>query len=343
MSRSASISVPNPFETAFRSSAHNTDYLPDFYAAVYEFEKICYTQEAVTDKGMRSMPDEFHDDVHLLTKADAALPMRDPDTHKGDYGKILIVAGSPGCTGAPSFAARAAVRSGAGLVFLAVPESIWAVEAVKNDEAMVIPLPADHNGHISRSAIEPLLKRLGKCDACLAGPGLGLSEGTESLVVQLLSSSRVPLILDADGITCAAAHIDILDKASCPVILTPHEGEFRRLCPEADQAETVPESRAFAIKHHVILVRKSHRTVIAYPDGTVFRNTTGNAGMAKGGSGDVLAGMLLGLVGQGLSLKHAVNAGVYLHGRAGDQCAARFGEYAMTPSDMVMELKNVMR
>ncbi len=289
------------------------------------------------------MPDESSDSVQLLTDTDAALPMRNPNTHKGNYGKVLIVAGSPGYTGAPSFAARAAVRSGAGLVFLAVPESIWAVEAVKNDEAMVTPLPADHDGHLSSSAVEPLLKRLEKCDACLIGPGLGLSVNTESIVVQFLSCSRVPLILDADGITCAAAHIDMLDKASCPVILTPHEGEFRRLCPEADPTKAVSQSRAFAIKHRVILVRKSHRTVIAYPDGTVFQNTTGNPGMAKGGSGDVLAGMLLGLVGQGLGLKRAINMGVFLHGRAGDQCAAKFGEYAMTPSDMVMELKNVMR
>ncbi len=270
----------------------------------------------------------------------AALPKRAPETHKGDYGRVLIIAGSVGYTGAPTFAARAAVRSGAGLVFLGVPVPIYTVTAVKNDEAMVFPLPSGEGGQLSPDALDPILERLAKCDACLVGPGLGLSKGTAKLVRKLLTRCTVPLILDADGINALAAHIDRLDKASCPVYLTPHEGEFRRLCPDTG-AERFQETSDFARNHHVTLIRKAHRTLVALPDGTLYENTTGNPGMAKGGSGDVLAGMLLGLLGQ--RIPDAAQAAVYLHGLAGDRCAERYGEYAMTPSDMIEELGNCIR
>jgi NAD(P)H-hydrate epimerase len=174
-------------------------------------------------------------------------------------------------------------------------------------------------------------------DACLIGIGMGRYEDTAALVEAVLTNARCPVVLDADGINAAAGNIDILKRAACPVILTPHEGEFRRL--NGGKAEWNGGGReaaaaAFAREHGCAMILKGHRTVTAFDDGSVFVNATGNPGMAKGGSGDVLAGMLAGLLGQ-LPLKSAAVASVWLHGRAGDIAAAEYGEYSMTPCDMI--------
>ncbi|MBR5381889.1 MAG: NAD(P)H-hydrate dehydratase [Oscillospiraceae bacterium] len=277
-----------------------------------------------------------------LYEKDIFLPVRRPDTHKGDYGKCLITAGSVGYTGAASMAAHAAVRAGAGLVFLGVPEPIYVIEAVKNDEAIVFPLPSE-GGKLGKKAAEELLERLQSCDAALVGPGLGRSEAVTETVFALLRASTVPLILDADGINAAAAHIDILREAQCPLILTPHEGEFMRLGGDVSAFGREEAAARFAREYGCILVLKGHRTITAFPDGETFLNTTGNAGMAKGGSGDVLAGILTALVGQGLPLNKAVPYAVWLHGRAGDIAAAARGEYSMTPCDMIGALGEAMK
>ena len=271
-----------------------------------------------------------------IAAPDASLPARDENAHKGCFGRVLIVAGSVGFTGAPTFAARAAVRSGAGLVFLAVPESIYAIEAVKNDEAMVFPLP----GSVP-AALKELTPRLQTCDAVLVGPGLGLSSWAWELTYWILENASAPVIVDADGITAVSAHIDVLDKLSCPVILTPHEGEFSRLSDGLSRLSREEAAREFAVKHNVTVVLKGHCTVTAQPDGCCYINTTGNPGMATGGSGDVLAGMILAFLGQ--KLPGAVWKAVYWHGAAGDACAASFGPYAMTPTDMTDCLKSVLR
>ena len=281
-------------------------------------------------------------DVFAFTDADAALPRRRPDAHKGDFGRCLIAAGSVGYTGAPVLAARACVRSGAGLVFLGVPQEIYAIAAVKSDEAMPFPLPST-DGRLTEDAVPELLNRLETADVCLAGPGLGRSAGVSAAVRALLRSCRCPLVLDADGINAIAGHIDLLDEATCPVILTPHPGEFARLAPELAGQSRLSAAGAFAAAHHCTVVLKGHRTVTAFPDGTVYLNTTGNPGMAKGGSGDVLAGMIAGFLAQKLPLETAVPAAVCLHGKAGDLCAAAYGEYAMTPSDMICMLAEVLK
>ncbi len=278
------------------------------------------------------------EDTYEFTAQDACLPVRDERAHKGDFGRVLIIAGSVGFTGAPTFAARAAVRSGAGLVFLGVPEKIYGIEAVKNDEAMVFPLPETLPGALSR-----VLPRLRGCDACLVGPGLGLSEWAKELTWAVLENSRVPLIVDADGITAISRHIDSLDKLSCPLILTPHEGEFARLSDGLSRLSREDAAREFALRHRVTVVLKGHRTVTASPDGVCVVNTTGNPGMATGGSGDVLAGMLLAFLGQGMDPGRASALAVWYHGAAGDLCAKEFGQYAMTPTDMTESLKTVLR
>jgi NAD(P)H-hydrate epimerase len=265
------------------------------------------------------------------------LPARAKVGHKGDYGKALLICGSVGLTGAAFFASQAAVRSGAGLVYLGVPSDIYAITAVKLNEAMPFPLPSDMNGCLSAEAEEAILKRLSGCDVCLLGPGLGRSEGVSRITNAVIRSSKVPLVIDADGINAVSENINILDEAACPIILTPHEGEFLRLGGDLSKGREAGAAE-FANSHDCTLVLKGSGTVIAFSDGRIYRNTTGNPGMAKGGSGDVLSGILTALIGQKLRLADAILLAVWLHGRAGDICKAKFGEYSMTPTDLIHAL-----
>ena len=269
----------------------------------------------------------------------ALLPVRNRDTHKGDYGKILLLCGSRGFTGAAALAAMGALRTGAGLVYLAVPESIYAIEAVKLTEPVVLPLP-DEDGMLCAASIPEIARLLPKMDAVLFGSGSGIGQGTEEVLLYLLKNAECPLILDADGITLAAKHKDILRGRKLPTILTPHDGEFARLAPP--DLPRVEQTMALAKELGVILLRKGHRTLIT--DGAVcFENHTGNPGMATGGSGDVLAGVILSLTGQGVAPLEAAAVGAWLHGAAGDRAAQRLGEYGMLPGDMVDELPQLLK
>jgi len=269
------------------------------------------------------------------------LPRRPRTAHKGDFGKVFILAGSEGYTGAPCLAANAAVRVGAGLVFLGVPKDIYPIVAVKCDEAMPFPLTGEY---------DKILEKARSCDVALIGPGLGRAPETEELVRRLLIDLERPVVLDADGINAVAGHIDILDRRSAPTVLTPHDGEFQRLTGCALPMENRLEAAsAFAKAHSCVLVLKGHTTITAAPDGRAILNATGNPGMAKGGSGDVLAGMLAGFWGQKqLNGPHSDLAErtawvVWYHGKAGDRCAQQLGEYGMTPTDMIAALPEVLK
>lgn len=268
------------------------------------------------------------------------LPDRDPDAHKGKFGKILLLCGSKGYTGAAALAAMGALRSGAGLVFLGVTESIYAIEAVKLTEAIVFPLP-DSDGKLSADAIPEILERLPKMDAVLIGPGLGQSEGTFEVVKAVLENSICPVVLDADGINVAARHKDILRGRTGVTILTPHDGEFARLGGVIGQDRSAA-AETMARDLGCIMLLKGHRTVIT--DGaSTYINTTGNPGMAVGGSGDVLAGIIVSLLGQGIAPLEAAACGAWLHGAAGDLCAAEIGQYGMLPTDMVTALPRLLK
>jgi NAD(P)H-hydrate epimerase len=271
------------------------------------------------------------------------LPKRAEDGHKGTFGKDYILAGSVGFTGAPVLAAEAAMRTGAGLVHLGVPESIYQIAAIKCQEAMPYPLP-DENGKVSAQALEQIFTKMEGCDCALIGPGLGRSRDITTLVYNILHTVNYPIILDADGLNAAADHIYMVDeRRDCPTILTPHDGEFARLGGDLSDEERLTAARMFAMEHGCLLVLKGHRTIVALPDGQAFVNTTGNCGMAKGGSGDVLSGMILGLMGQGIHPVKATVAAVWLHGRAGDLAAEDLGTYAMTPSDLLRYLPKALR
>ncbi|MCD7928064.1 MAG: NAD(P)H-hydrate dehydratase [Oscillospiraceae bacterium] len=263
-----------------------------------------------------------------------SLPRRARDAHKGDFGRLLIVAGSVGYTGAPILASWAAVRSGAGLVTLAVPKSIYPMTAVRCEEAMAIPLP---------ERPEALLERAAGCDGMLLGPGLGQGERAEALMLALLKGLEKPVIVDADGLNILSRHIDVLDNRSAATILTPHDGEFARLsgCPLPIE-NRLQAARDFAQAHRCILVLKGHRTITAFPDGLCAVNPTGNPGMARGGAGDALAGLLAGLWVQ-LPREQTVPTAVWLHGRAGDLAARDRGEYGMTIGDLLDRLPDAMK
>ena len=262
-----------------------------------------------------------------VTQQTFRLPRRPRPAHKGDFGRVYILGGSVGYTGAPVFAAQGALRTGAGLVFLGVPRDIWAVVACRCAEAMPHPLEEQP---------EQVLERMSPCDAALIGPGLGQSGEMAQLTRTLTAKLDIPLVLDADGLNALGGHIGLLKQRRAPTVLTPHEGEFARLtgcmCPVADRQEA---AAAFAQEHGCVVVLKGHRTVTAAPDGRLWVNTGGNPGMATGGSGDVLAGMILSLMGQGFDPAESAAMAVWLHGRAGDLCARELGEYAMTPSDLL--------
>ena len=268
------------------------------------------------------------------------LPDRDPFAHKGKFGKILLLCGSRGFTGAAALSAMGALRSGAGLVFLGVPESIYAIEAMKLTEAIVFPLP-DEGGKLSAEAVPEILERLPKMDAALIGPGLGQSEGTFAVTEAVLNAAQCPVVLDADGINVMARHKDILRGRTAPTILTPHDGEFARLGGVIGE-DRVSSARSLARDLNAIVLLKGHETVIT--DGAeVYVNHTGNPGMAVGGSGDVLSGIIVSLLGQAIAPLEAAACGAWLHGAAGDLCAREIGQYGMLPTDMVETLPRLLK
>ena len=267
------------------------------------------------------------------------LPDRDPEGHKGTFGRILLLCGSRGYTGAAYLAAMGALRCGAGLVFLGVPESIYAIEAVKLNEPVVFPLP-DEGGMYHPSACDEIRQRLKGMDAVLIGCGMGQGSGPLAVLETVLNEATCPVVLDADGINLLQEHMDLLRGRKYPTVLTPHWGEFIRICVPA--SERIASAVSLAEDTGAVILLKGHRTVIT--DGsTVYCNPTGNPGMATGGSGDVLAGMITALLGQGISPLEAAACGAWLHGAAGDICAHELGEYALLPTDMLNALPRLLK
>lgn len=268
------------------------------------------------------------------------LPDRDPNGHKGAFGRLLLLCGSRGYTGAAYLAAMGALRCGAGLVFLGVPESIYAIEAVKLAEPVVFPLP-DDNGTYGTDALPEIVERLRKVDAVLIGCGMGQSSGTLAVLETVLKEASCPVVVDADGINLLSGHMDLVRGRRHPTILTPHDGEFQRIFP-GPGTDRLASAAALAGDTGAIVLLKGHRTWIT--DGSShYRNTTGNPGMAVGGSGDVLAGMITGLLGQGIAPIEAAACGAWLHGAAGDLCARKLGQYAMLPSDILEALPRLLK
>jgi ADP-dependent NAD(P)H-hydrate dehydratase / NAD(P)H-hydrate epimerase len=274
------------------------------------------------------------------------VPIREPDTHKGTYGHLLVMAGSRGKTGAAILACRAAMRSGAGLVTLAEPRSLNDIFASSLVEVMTEPLRDNATEEIEPLGDEDWRRLLERKNSLLFGPGIGVNDSTRNALRWLLRNLEVPWVIDADGLTNLALEVDRLRSAKTPPILTPHPGEMGRLI-DRDAAtvnrDRVGTARSFAIQRRCHLVLKGARTVIATPEGKVFINPTGNPGMASGGMGDVLAGILAALLGQGFSPEDAMKLGVYLHGFVGDRVAAEKGQIGLIASDIIEGLPSGMR
>jgi len=279
----------------------------------------------------------------LLTPTDIAgrLPRRQRAAHKGTTGHLMVVAGSFGKTGAAAMTALSAMRAGAGLVTLAVAKSLNPVLEPQVTEVMTSLLPETVDGTLDESALDRILS-LAADKKCIAlGPGLGTAEETSNLVRRLVAESPVPLIIDADGLNCLAGRLDAVANARVPVVLTPHPGEMSRLSGVSSaevQADRVGSARSFARKHGVFLVLKGAATVVADPDGTCFINPTGNSGMASGGMGDVLTGLIAGLLVQGATPIDAACTGVFLHGRSADVLAGDIGPFGYLATDVMDEI-----
>jgi len=269
--------------------------------------------------------------------ARALLPARPPAGHKGTFGRILVIAGSVGMSGAAILCAKGALRAGAGLVTVACPASLNPILETALTEALTLPLP-DEEGHLASDAIEPLTPALERADVVAIGPGLSRHQAVGQIVLALLEKIQVPIVLDADGLFLLAPHLDGLKELSGRIVLTPHPGELSHLIGRAiDEidADRIEATRTFATKHGVVLLLKGRPTAIGTPDGEVYLNPTGNTGLATGGSGDVLTGLVAGLLAGGASPANAAILGAYLHGYAADCLARDIAERAILPSDLI--------
>jgi NAD(P)H-hydrate epimerase len=281
-----------------------------------------------------------------LDEVRPAFPPRDPNAHKGNYGHVLVLAGSPGKTGAAALCSLGALRVGAGLVTLALPEGLNDLMEVKLTEVMTVGLPETEERTVAFQARDRLLGLMEGKRVLAVGPGLSTHPETVRLVMDVVRAAKIPLVIDADGITALAEQPEVLTKASAPVILTPHPGELSRLLAVSTEelaGKRIPIAQKVASTYNVTLVLKGARTLIAEPSGVVHINPTGNPGMATGGTGDILTGMIAGLIAQGLEPARAATVGVYLHGLAGDLACQHLGPEAMIAGDLLEKLPEAIR
>ena len=285
--------------------------------------------------------------LNLVTPEDICrlIPVRDQEAHKGNFGRVLVVAGSLGKTGAACLAGLGALRSGAGLVTVATPGSCLSMVSAGAAEYMTLPLTESASGTVDERALEQILDA--KCDVIAVGPGLGTDSGPANVVKGLIARAEVPVIVDADALTVLGnQQVAFRGRGQAKLVITPHPGEMARLCgvsAEDVQRDRVEVARRFAVEHEVYVVLKGARTVVAAPEGTVFLNISGNSGMATGGTGDVLTGVMAAWLAQIKDVKGACQVAVYLHGAAGDLAAERQGEVALIASDVVESLGQALR
>ena len=277
----------------------------------------------------------------------SCIPTRVQESHKGSYGHLLAVAGSRRYRGAASLTAEGALRTGAGIVTLASVEPVLAAVTARLPECCLLPCQENEAGGISAQGADPLSEALQKATVLLMGPGLGNTADTRALVRRLMGEARGTVVLDADALNAAAALLaagEPMPRPAGSLILTPHPGEMSRLT-GLTAAEIAADPAGIAARYaerwECTLVLKGHRTLIAAPDGRMWQNTTGNAGLSRGGSGDVLAGMVSGLSACGLPAPEAAACAVWLHGAAADRTADRLGQYGMLPHDLLTDLGQI--
>lgn len=273
-------------------------------------------------------------------------PKRREDAHKGDFGHVLVIAGSAGYTGAAYLTSQAALRSGSGLVTLAVGRSLYEIMAVKLTEVMVKPFFETKDFSLSLLAEKDIINFSSKCNSIAIGPGISQNKETQGLVRNLVAKLGLPIVLDADGINAFAGHLDILKNDRSNLVLTPHPGEMARLIGK-DIADVQNNRKDIALKfasqYNTVLVLKGHNTIVANPAGEIYENQTGNVGMATGGTGDILTGMIASFIGQGADIFSASILGVYFHGLAGDLAQKEKGNLGLVATDLLDKLPEVLK
>ncbi|PIS29682.1 MAG: bifunctional ADP-dependent NAD(P)H-hydrate dehydratase/NAD(P)H-hydrate epimerase [Candidatus Marinimicrobia bacterium CG08_land_8_20_14_0_20_45_22] len=295
-----------------------------------------------------SFPSNFQDSDQLKIATNDPKPIspRDKDSHKGDYGKVLFIAGSSNYLGAPYFAALSFLRAGGGLSFLATPENISAFIGNKGSEIVFVPQKSTSSGSISIENKQNILQFSENVDMVVIGPGLSLNEETQTLVRELSAEINKPLLIDGDGITAIANDLDIIKKRKLPTVLTPHLGEMVRITRQKSddiKKNKIDILQSTAHELNAIIVLKGAHSLIGYPDKRVLINLSGNPGMATAGSGDVLTGTIAAMFGLGFSINDAVGMGVFMHGFAGDLAAKDRGEDGLIASDIMDHLPASMR
>lgn len=289
--------------------------------------------------------DVENENIISFKTAKKLLPKRAENSHKGTFGRAFAVAGSTGFTGAARLACEAILKTGSGLITLGTPRSLNNIFEITLKEVMTYSL-CDDNGVLTKDAFDAILKFSQKCNVCLIGCGMSLTDGTRYIVENMVKQCEKPLVIDADGINALALNINVLTSHRQEIVLTPHIAEFARLAGKdldyvIDNAEQLAVE--FAKKYSVCVVLKSHRTKVVFKDGTVFENVLGNSGMATGGTGDVLAGVITSFVCQGMSAENAALLGVYVHSLAADMASQILGEYGLTPTDIINTLAYALK
>ena len=264
------------------------------------------------------------------------LKKREKDIHKGDCGRLLIIAGSIGLTGAAIMSSVSSLRCGAGLITLVCPKSLNHIFEAAIPEVMTMPVD-DTDGIINKNEIDKIIDKAKKSDCVLFGPGLGANDNISEILKELISNCK-NIVIDADGINVLSKNIDILKEHKCNIVITPHIGEFSRLTNLETKEilkNTAEYAKEFAAKHNICVILKSHKTVVAMPDGKIYENHLGNPGMATGGTGDVLSGATASFFAQGYDIEKCSLLGVYIHSLAADMAAFVTGEYGLIPSDII--------
>ena len=334
-------------EDAVKANVTVTMELPKVGLLLHPGKRLCGTV-LVAGIGMPpKLLEEYPSHKYQITDAmvRSLLPIRAEDAHKGDAGRVVVCAGSPGFIGAAALTSSAAVKAGAGLVSLLTPLSSREVLAVKLTEVMVHGLLERMPGVLGSAAANDVLERANKADVLAIGPGLGISDSTQQTVRDILAKCEVPVVIDADAITALKEHTDILSKMTAPKVLTPHAGEMARLtglAVEEINRDRISIAQKYAKEWQAVVVLKGAPTVVACPDGTVYVNSTGSKALATGGSGDVLTGIIAGLAAQGISLSEAAVCGVYLHGSAGSLACKNVGLAAGEIACFLEEARNLV-
>jgi len=314
------------------------------------FPGVDYAGELeLVDIGMpQKIYDEANIDTFLIERWQIIdlFPPRYENTHKGDYGHLFVLAGSTGFTGAATMTCESAARAGTGLVTLGIPKSLNPILENKLLEVMTLPLPETENGALNKDAFEIIKRACERKTAIAIGPGLGLEPSTQMLVRDVVSKMQLPMIIDADGLNAISAQPEVLRKRRAPTILSPHPGEMARLIGFDTQKvkdDRITVARGFAKKYGCYVVLKGARSIVATPEGKMYINPTGNPGMATGGTGDLLTGMIGGFLAEGMKPLEASLAGVYIHGACGDEAALKFGERGLLARDILNEIPNLLR